>query len=339
MQMFTPYVNKELSLKNRIVMPPMCMYSADHTGKANRFHQTHYSTRAIGGVGLIIVEATGVCPNGRISERDLGLWNSEQMESLQLIVNEVHEYGSKIAIQLGHAGRKYVGKSYEPVAPSAIPFDEDSRMPIELSAEDIQKIILDFVHAATLAEEAGFDAVEIHGAHGYLIHEFLSPISNHRKDEYGGNLEGRAKFLLDILRGVRQVFPKEKPILLRISATDYHEDGIRAKDMVAIINLLKPYVDIVHVSSGGLINVPMQVYPGYQVRFAEWIKEVSCVDTIAVGKITSIDMIEEILGNKRSDLVAMGRELLRNPFFVLNAIKDQEEKEKLIPKPYIRGFL
>lgn len=339
MNRFSQYKMKDVTLKNRIVMPPMCMYSADESGKMNAFHHTHYVTRAMGGVGLIIVEATGVVPNGRISEFDLGLWNKEQMESFKKTVAEVKSYGAKIGIQLGHAGRKYIGQSMEAVAPSPIPFDEKSRVPLELSKEGIQDLIGKFVQAAKYADEAGFDTVEIHSAHGYLIHEFLSPITNQRTDEYGGDIDGRVKFLKEICQNIRKSLPEGKPLLLRVSASDYHESGLKPEDMVDIINKVKEYVDMVHVSSGGLINVPMKVYPGYQIGLAQLIKESCGIDTIAVGKITSVEMIEEILGNKRSDLVALGREHLRNPYFTLNTMsKDEISKEGIIPEQYLRGF-
>lgn len=338
MKMLQPYNIKSLELKNRVVMAPMCMYSADATGVANQFHFTHYLTRAVGGVGLIIVEATGVTPEGRISENDLGLWNHEQMLGLKQLVTEVHNNNTKIAIQLAHAGRKHIGTSQHPVAPSSIAYDDQSRVPIALEAASIKAIVDSFVKAAVLADEAGFDSVEIHGAHGYLIHEFLSPLTNKRTDEYGGSIENRARFLLEIAKGIRHVLPPEKPVLLRVSASDHQSGGITITDMVKIISLVKEYIDIVHVSSGGLVNVPIDVYPGYQVEFATKIKQSCDIDTIAVGKITQIEMIEEILGNQRADLVALGRELLRNPYFVLNAYQSKELQDEKIPLPYRRGF-
>jgi len=338
MKTFQPYQLKGLHIKNRIVMPPMCMYSADGSGKANEFHQTHYETRAVGGVGLIIVEATGIVPNGRISENDLGLWNEEQMISLQSVVKKVHEQDCKIGIQLAHAGRKYIGPSYEPVGPSAIAFDEKSRVPKILSIEDIKSLVESFKQAAILANQAGFDTVEIHSAHGYLIHEFLSPISNKRTDEYGGSLENRARFLKEVLAAVREVLPPEKPLLIRVSATDYLPEGLACDDMINIINEIKSYIDIVHVSSGGLINVPMTVYPGYQLELSARIKAACKIDTIAVGMITEIKMIEEILNNERADLVALGRELLRNPYFTLKQGRENGV-EIDYPHPYKRAFM
>lgn len=337
MKTFESYKLKNLNLKNRIVMPPMDMYSADQSGIANEFHNNHYTTRAIGGVGFIIVESTAVTPNGRISDNDLGLWNEEQVEGLKKIVDNVKKYGSKIAVQLNHGGRKYTGNSGEVLAPSAIPFDEKSRTPKELSKDEIKEIVNAFRKAALRADTAGFDAIEVHGAHGYLIDEFLSPLSNTRKDEYGGSTENRTRFLKEILKAVREVWPKEKAISLRISAEDYREGGMTVNEMSNIINMIKEYIDIVHVSSGGLLPIPVKDYPGYQVKLSEAIKNNCNIPTISVGLINNIDMVEEILSNGRSDLVALGRELLRNPYWVLNAARNKNVDIEF-PVQYLRGF-
>ncbi len=318
MNTFKSYILKNTNLKNRIVMPPMCMYSSDETGKANEFHYNHYVTRAIGGVGLIIVEATGVAKNGRITDNDLGIWDDVHVDGLKNIVHGVKKYGSKIAIQLNHGGRKYVGTAGEVVAPSSVKFDEKSSLPKELTKDKIKEIILSFKEAAKRADEAGFDAIEIHAAHGYLIHQFLSPLSNLRVDEYGGNIKNRTRFLKEVLQAVVEVWPKEKPILLRVSAYDYKNGGISLHDMVEIINDVKEYIDMVHVSTGGLVPAEINTYPGYQVNFSNTIKTKCNIPTIAVGLVTDINMVEEIISNDRADLVAIGRELLRNPYFVLN---------------------
>lgn len=321
MNIFKSYTLKNANLKNRIVMPPMCMYSSDDTGKVKDFHYDHYVTRAIGGVGLIIIEATGVAKNGRTTDRDLGIWDDEHIDGLKNIVHGVKKYGSKIAIQLNHGGRKYIGTAGEAVAPSAVKFDEKSSLPKELSKDKIKEIILSFKEAAKRADEAGFDAVEIHGAHGYLIHQFLSPLSNLRADEYGGNIKNRTRFLKEVLQAVAEVWPKEKPILLRVSAYDYKNGGININDMIEIINDVKEYIDMVHVSTGGLVPAEIDAYPGYQVNFSSVIKTKCNIPTIAVGLITDANMAEEIISNDRADLVAIGRELLRNPYFVLNEAK------------------
>ncbi len=321
MNTFKNYTLKNTNLKNRIVMPPMCMYSSDETGMANDFHYTHYVTRAIGAVGLIILESTGVVENGRTTDNDLGIWDDKHIDGLKKIVNGVKKYGSKIAIQLNHGGRKYTGTASQAVAPSAVKFDERSTLPKELTRDDIKEIVLNFKEAAKRADKAGFDAIEIHGAHGYLIHQFLSPLSNLRKDEYGGDIKNRIRFLKEILEAVTEVWPKEKEILLRVSAYDYKEGGITLNDMIEIINEIKEYIDIVHVSTGGLIPVEINAYPGYQVNYSSIIKEKCNIPTVAVGLITDINMAEEIISNGRADLVAVGRELLRNPYFVLNEAK------------------
>lgn len=337
MKTFESYKLNNLIVKNRMVMPPMCMYSAKEDGFANEFHYTHYETRAIGGIGMIIIEATSVEPNGRISDRDLGIWSDEHIDPLSEIVRRVKKHNCHIGIQLAHAGRKRVGESSEPVGPSPIPFDEDSRVPHELSLAEIGDIVEAFKQAAKRAVKAGFDFVEIHGAHGYLINEFLSPISNHRTDQYGGSLENRTRVLKEVKEAVKSVIPKEMPVILRVSATDYTDAGLNCDDMVDIINTVKSGIDLIHVSSGGMVNVPMKVYPGYQLAYSEQIKNQCNIDTIAVGLITRIETMEEALNNKRCDLVALGRLSLRDPYFPLRESAKSGDKS-FIPEPYTRGF-
>ncbi len=334
---FKEYSLGGLELKNRIVMPPMCMYSSDDSGHVKDWHVVHYVTRAIGGVGLIIVEATAVTPNGRISGKDLGIWSDEQVPGLKSIVDGCKKHGSKVAIQLAHAGRKCNAEGEITVAPTSYNFSESYRIPKELTKEEIKEIVKNFKNAAKRANDAGFDAIEIHGAHGYLIHEFLSPRSNMRQDEYGGNVENRTRFLKEIISAVKEAWPKKKPLLLRISADDYLDGGLNINEMVKIINLVKNDIDIVHVSSGGLENVSIQTYPGYQVKYSEIIKKECNIQTIAVGLINEYDQVEEILMNDRADLVALGRELLRNPYWVLlNAYERDFDID--YPKQYERGF-
>lgn len=337
MNIFSNYDLKNTILKNKIVMPPMCMYSADDDGKANDFHYNHYMTRAVGGVGFIIVEATGVTENGRISDNDLGIWDDSHIGGLKTIVEGVKKYGSKIAIQLNHAGRKYTGNFSQAVAPSEIGFDGDSLLPRELTKNDIKQIITKFREAAQRADKAGFDAIEIHGAHGYLIHQFLSPLSNLRTDEYGGSIKNRTKFLKEILQAVKEVWPENKAISLRISSDDYTAGGINLDDMIEIINEVKKYIDIVHVSTGGLVPAKIAVYPGYQVNYSNAIRNKCNIPTIAVGLITDLNMAEEIISNGRADLVAIGRELLRNPYLVLNKASEKH-LDIDYPKQYLRAF-
>lgn len=331
------YSIKNLALKNRIVMAPMCMYSSDEKGIVKDFHRVHYGSKALGGVGLIIMEATAVIPNGRISSGDLGIWSDDHIEGLRSVVNFVHTTDSKIGIQLAHAGRKSESNDEYIVAPSPIRHSEQYKEPRKLSKEDIKSLVKSFRDAAIRAEKAGFDTIEIHAAHGYLIHEFLSPITNKRDDEYGGDIKNRTRFLKEILESVRAVWPSEKPILVRVSADDYKEEGIDKEEMVKIINEVKEHIDMVHVSSGGLIDVKFPVYPGYQVLHAEIIREKCEIPTIAVGLIDTYQQIEDILGNKRADLVAMGRALLKDPNFVMN-MAYKHDLEINYTEQYKRGY-
>lgn len=318
-------------------MPPMCMYSADEEGFVNDFHRIHYGSRAIGQVGLIIVEATAVMPNGRISNRDLGIWSDEHIEGLRSIIENVKIYGTKIGIQLAHAGRKSNSGDEYIVAPSPIRHSEEYQNPRALSKEEISNIVNAFSEGARRAYEAGFDVIEIHAAHGYLIHEFLSPITNKRDDEYGGSLENRTRFLKEIISSVKNIWPKEKPIIVRVSADDYADGGIDQEEMVKIINLIKEDIDMVHVSSGGLVSVRIDTFPGYQINYSAAIKKECDIPTIAVGLLDSYEQSEEILGNKRADLVAYGRALLRNPYLPLNMAYDNKISIEY-PEQYIRGF-
>jgi NADPH2 dehydrogenase len=338
MKTYEPFQIKDLTLKNRIVMPPMCMYSAPEAIPTD-FHLLHYGARALGGVGLIIVEATGILPEGRISDNCLGLWKDEQIPAFTRLVDQVHRFGAKIGIQLNHAGRKCVASVEKIYAPSAIKFGPDGtyRNPVEMDLEDIASVTHAFAAAAGRALEAGFDVVELHGAHGYLLNQFLSPLSNHRKDTYGIDIEGRSRLLQEVARAVRTRWPSEKPLFLRVSAHDYVPGGMTTDQLVQIIEMIKAEVDVIHVSSGGLTPVMPDSFPGYQIPFAEIIRKSCAIPTIAVGLITTIEMIEETLGNNRADLVALGRELLRNPFFPLLEAR-KHGIDLPWPKPYERAF-
>lgn len=313
---------KDIEFKNRIVMPPMCMYSSDDSGYANDWHFIHYATRAIGGTGLIIVEATGVERRGRISDRDLGIWDDSHIVGLAKIVTLCKKYGARIGIQLGHAGRKCEVESEEIIAPSPIAYSSRYKVPRKMTKEDINDVINAFKEGARRADEAGFDLIEIHAAHGYLINEFLSPLSNKRADEYGGSLENRARFLKEILREVRKVWPENKLICVRVSAEDYVEEGNHPEDLANILNLVKDEgVDLVNVSSGAVVPAMIKAFPGYQVKFAEVIKRETNLPVIAGGLISEAEMAEEIVANNRADMVFLGRELLRNPYWPLEAAK------------------
>ncbi|MFG3445212.1 NADPH dehydrogenase NamA [Bacillus velezensis] len=328
-KLFTPWTVKDVTIKNRIVMAPMCMYSShEKDGKLQPFHMAHYISRAIGQVGLIIVEATAVNPQGRISDQDLGIWSDDHIEGFAKLTEQVKAQGSKIGIQLAHAGRKaeLEGDIY---APSAIPFDEQSKTPAEMTTEQIKETIQEFKQAAARAKEASFDIIELHAAHGYLMHEFLSPLSNHRTDEYGGSHENRYRFLGETIEAVKEVW--DGPLFVRISASDYTDKGLDIADHIGFAKWMKEQgVDLIDCSSGALVQADINVFPGYQVSFAEKIREQAEIATGAVGLITTGTMAEEILQNNRADLIFVARELLRDPHFARSAAKQLNTE---IPSP------
>ncbi|MGG3684586.1 NADPH dehydrogenase NamA [Aeribacillus composti] len=334
--LFSPFTIKDVTLKNRIVMSPMCMYSAaNKKGFLEDFHFTHYISRAVGQVGLIILEATAVTPEGRISELDLGIWEDDHIIKLAELVQQIKSYGAKTGIQLAHAGRKS-NVSGDIFAPSSIPFDQNSRTPKELTKEQIKETVEKFLLGAKRAKDAGFDIIEIHAAHGYLINEFLSPLSNKRNDEYGGSLENRYLFLKEVIQAVRKVW--EGPLFVRVSASDYVEGGSTINDYVQIAKWLKEDgVDLIDVSSGGLVPANIDVYPGYQVPFSEKIRQEANIKTGAVGLITSPLQAEEILKNNRADLIFVARELLRNPYWPYHAANELNAKIES-PTQYERGW-
>lgn len=327
-QLFSPLQIKSIIFKNRITVSPMCQYSAED-GFANDWHLVHLGSRASGGSGLIIQEATAVSPEARISPSDLGLWSDEHIKKLQSITKFIISQGSIPGIQLAHAGRKasvsspwYGNKKldrnqggWETVAPSAIGYHDNEPAPTALDAEGIQKIISDFKLAARRAVLAGYQVIEIHGAHGYLFHQFLSPLANVRTDEYGGSFENRIRLLLEVLQAVQSEWPKEFPLLVRISATDWADGGWNVEESVQLSKVLKEKgVDLIDVSSGGLVShqqIPLG--PNYQVHFAEKIKKETGILTGAVGLITTSQQAEAIVASGKADLVLFARESLRNP--------------------------
>ncbi|MCI1692573.1 NADPH dehydrogenase NamA [Aneurinibacillus aneurinilyticus] len=335
---FTPFTQKNVSLRNRIVMSPMCMYTAEDDGKATDWHYVHYGTRAAGGVGLVMQEATAVEARGRISHYDLGIWSDEHIEPLRRIVSFVKAQGAAAAIQLAHAGRKAMLNDTI-VAPSAIPFDEKSQIPHELTEAEIDDVIEAWRQGARRAREAGFDIVEIHGAHGYLINEFLSPLSNKRTDKYGGDLKGRCLFLTQVIEAVKQEWPEENPLYLRLSVVDHAEGGLTIEDSVEIAKIAKEAgVDLIDCSSGAILPVaPKRIFPGYQVSYAETIRREAGIATGSVGLIEEHTLANEIIGNERADLIFLGRVLLRNPYWVLQASKERH-REYAGPRQYERGF-
>ncbi len=339
-QIFEPYTVKNVTLPNRIVMSPMCMYSATEKGEVTDWHIVHYGARAAGGVGLMILEATAVESRGRISPHDLGLWDDLHIEGLKKIVNFAREHGVKTGIQLAHAGRKAeLDEEIEIIAPSPIPFQEGRKTPKEMTHQDIDDVVSAFSRAARRARQAGFDVIEIHAAHGYLLNEFLSPVTNKRTDEYGGSLENRFRIVREVIEAVRGEWGKEFPLFVRISAVDYVDGGVTIEDSVEIARLLKECgVDLIDVSTGAILPVrPPKVHPGYQVPFAERIKREVGIPTGAVGLITCPEQAEEIIGNERADLVFLGRELLRDPQWILR-VKHKAGIPYEGPKQYIRGF-
>lgn len=336
-QLFTPFTCKDLTLKNRIMMAPMCMYSAADDGLCTSWHMIHYAARAQGQVGLIIQEATAVEERGRITDQDLGIWSDAQVKPLKRMVGVVHEYGSKIGIQLGHAGRKCTVTKHTILAPSAMAFSEEYAMPQEMTVSQIHEVVQAFQDAARRALLAGYDIIEIHAAHGYLINQFMSPLTNHRTDEYGGTPANRARFLKDVIRAVRNEWPAEKPLMIRVSAEEYADGGNHPADVANLINETKIYgVDLVNVSSGGVVAAQVPSFAGYQVQFAEQIKERTQLPVVAGGLLTDPHMAEEILRHHRADMVYLGRILLREPYWPLLA-DGSLQQELTWPRQYERG--
>lgn len=317
-------------------MAPMCMYSSEkENGTMSNWHTTHYVSRAVGQVGLIIVEASAVTPQGRISNYDLGIWNDEHVEGFTKLTQLVKEHGTKIGIQIAHAGRK-AGVDGEILAPSAIAFDDKSKTPKQMTLEEIKETIEAFKQGAQRAKRAGFDVIEIHGAHGYLINEFLSPLTNQRTDEYGGSAENRYRFLREVIEAVKTVW--DGPLFVRVTANDYNSHGLGVEDYVTIGRWMKEQgVDLIDVSSGGLVHASIPIYPGYQVPLSETIKHQAGIPTSAVGLITSGLHAEEILQNDRADLILLARELLRDPYWPRTAAKQLGVKIES-PRQYERGW-
>lgn len=336
-KLFDEYIIKDVTFKNRIVMAPMCQYSSQNQdGQVEDWHRVHYPTRAVGQVGLIILEATAVQPEGRISSVDLGIWSDDHTKGLTELVNLMKVHGAKTGIQLAHAGRKATvdGDIY---APSPLAFNEHYKKPNEMTKEDIAKTIKAFKEATVRVKEAGFDVIELHGAHGYLINEFLSPLTNKRTDEYGGSEENRYRMLRETIDEVRTVW--DGPLFVRISAFEYTEGGLTPEAFVTMTKWMKEQgVDLVDVSSGANVPATIDSYPGYQVKFSETIKHDTPIATGAVGMITSPLQAEEILKNDRADLIFLARELLRDPYWAYRAAKELRTDIKS-PVQYERGWL
>lgn len=351
--LFSPLTIKSITLKNRLAISPMCQYSAVD-GFANDWHLVHLGSRANGGAGLIIQEATSVSPEGRISPEDLGLWKDEQIEKMQQINRFIISQNSVPGIQLAHAGRKASAASpwnggrkvaiekggWNTVAPSAIPFYDTDPAPVALDLEGIQKVIADFKSATKRAVQAGFQVMEIHAAHGYLMHQFLSPLSNTRTDAYGGSFENRIRLTLEIVAAVQAEWPENLPFFVRISATDWAEGGWNLQESIALSKILKEKgVDLIDASSGGAVTQQqIPVGPNYQVPFAESIKKEVGILTGAVGLITEAAQAEEIVSSGKADLVLVARESLRDPNLGLTFAHDLNA-EIAWPKQYERAKL
>jgi 2,4-dienoyl-CoA reductase-like NADH-dependent reductase (Old Yellow Enzyme family) len=332
--LMTPLTLREITLRNRIAVSPMCQYSSED-GFANDWHLVHLGSRAVGGAGLVCMEATAVAPSGRISPADMGIWNPAHIEFLARITRFLHSQGAAAGIQLAHAGRKASTRrpgdgggllpasegGWQCVAPSAVPFRAEDPAPHALSKAEIHALVDSFRDAAARALQAGFDVAEIHGAHGYLIHQFLSPLSNRRNDEYGGTLDNRLRFALEVTEAVRGAWPARLPLFFRISATDWVPGGWTADDSVDLARrLLALGVDLVDCSSGGnAADAKIPLGPGYQVPFAERIRRETGMRTGAVGLITTPRQADDIVRHGQADLVLMAREFLRDPYFPLHA--------------------
>lgn len=349
--LFSPVTFKCITLKNRLVVSPMCQYSCVD-GFANDWHLVHLGSRAVGGAALIIQEATAVTADGRISYGDLGIWKDEHIEPLKRITHFIEANGAVPGIQLAHAGRKASADlpwngggqikegdgHWQTVAPSAIPFYETDLPPHELSIAEIKALVTAFKDAAARALKAGYKVAEIHAAHGYLINEFLSPLTNQRTDAYGGSFENRLSFLLEIIDAVHTVWPSSLPLFVRISASDWAAGGWTIEDSVQLAAVLQTKnVDLVDCSSGGVVpDAKIPAGPGYQVPFAAAIKQQTGMPTGAVGIITNAQQAEDILQREEADLVIMAREFLRDPYFALRAAKQLGDDIEW-PKQYARA--
>lgn len=337
--LFEPYRIKNLDIRNRVVMAPMCQYSAED-GIPNEWHFTHYTSRAVGGTGLIMVEMTNVEERGRITDQCLGIWSDGHVPHYKRVVDACHRQGAKIGIQLGHAGRK-AQDTEVPVSSSPIPFDDESKTPHELTTDEVDEMVDAYKWGAVRAVEAGFDTIEIHGAHGYLIHQFQSPLTNKREDEYGKDL---SLFGRRVIEAVKSVMPEGMPLILRISAVEFAEGGY---DLDHGIDIAKQYkeagVDMIDVSAGGE-GIPSKErfpgnYPGYLVPYARSIKEEADIPVIAVGLLEDVNVAEHIIASGDADLAAIGRGLLRDPYWVMNANRVQNPTDRsFIPEQYDRGF-
>ena len=346
--LYSSFQLRGLTLHNRIMVSPMCQYSCID-GMANDWHLVHLGSRAVGGAGLVFTEATAVTPEGRISPEDLGIWSDNHIEPLKRITTFIHSQGRKTGIQLAHAGRKastpapwvggpqvsFANGGWQTVAPSPIPFNDNDIIPKELTKDEIKEIVQSFADAAKRSLKAGFDVIEIHAAHGYLLNQFISPLTNKRTDEYGGNLENRMRMAIEVTKAIRNVIPEEMPLFVRISAEEWTPGGHTIKESVEVAKLLKENgVDLIDCSSGAVVKEQhVVVGKNYQVPFAAEIRKEAHIATGAVGLISDAMQAEEILQEGKADLIIMARELLRNPYFALRGAEIMGEDIEW-PKQY-----
>jgi 2,4-dienoyl-CoA reductase-like NADH-dependent reductase (Old Yellow Enzyme family) len=351
-RLFTPLRLRDVEFRNRVFVSPMCQYSSPG-GIPTDWHLVHLGSRAVGGAGLVMTEASAVSPEGRISPDDSGIWSDAHTTAWSRIARFIREQGACPAMQLAHAGRKastqapWLGGGpvpsgsggWKPMGPSPIPFDANSAAPSEMTADDIDSVVRTFAEAALRALKAGFEVLEIHAAHGYLLHEFLSPISNHRADEYGGSLENRMRLALRVARSVREVMPAGLPLFARLSVTDWVGGGWDLPQSIELSKRLKMEgVDLIDCSSGANVaDAKIPVGPGYQVPFAEAIRRDAAIATGAVGMITKPEQAEEIIASGKADVVLLAREMLRDPNWPLHAAKILGDK-MAPPKQYGRAF-
>lgn len=351
--LFTPITFRNLAIRNRIGVSPMCQYSSKD-GFANDWHLVHLGSRAIGGAGIVVMEATGVTPEGRITPDCHGIWKDEHVEMLKRVTAFVKGHGAAAAIQLAHAGRKastsapwnggkYLAEGqggWAPIAPSAIPFKSDYGMPREMTRDNIRRMVDSFVAAARRSVKAGFDIIEIHGAHGYLLHEFISPLSNHRTDEYGGSEENRFRLILETARAIRAEVPKEIVVGARLSCVDWAEGGLTINDTVRLSALLKKEgVDFIDCSSGALTaDAKIPAGPNYQVPFAKEIREKAGLPTAAVGFITEPQQANDIIVKGEADMVFLARAMLRDPYWPVHAAQALGGADLDVPAQYLRGY-
>ena len=351
-KLFSSIKIRSIEIKNRIVVSPMCQYSSND-GIPTDWHLVHLGSRAVGGAGIVFTEATAVSPEGRISPDDAGIWNDVQVNAYKKITSFIKSQKSVPGIQLAHAGRKAStfspwkgnGKvsiengGWQTLAPSAIQFGDDYPSPKEMDYKDIKVIIDQFREAAKRSIDAGFDIIELHFAHGYLVHEFLSPISNHRTDNYGGSLENRCRFAIEIVKSVREVIPDATPLFVRISASDWVEGGWDIEQSVQLAKWLKDIVvDLIDCSSGGNVsNAKIPAGPGYQIPFSQRIKKEANILTGGVGFITTAEQADQIINSDQADFVFLAREMLRDPYWALHAAKKLNVELDNFPKQYLRA--